>query len=33
MQWFSSHNIKFESNNHNVWAKNNYFDASKKQYY
>ncbi len=30
MQWFSSHNIKFESNNHNVWAKNNYFDASKK---
>jgi len=30
MQWFSSHNIKFESDKHNVWAKNNYFDASKK---
>ena len=30
MQWFSSHNIKFESNKNNVWAKNKYFDASKK---
>lgn len=30
MQWFSTHNIKFESNNHNVWAKNKYFDPSKK---
>ncbi len=30
MQWFSSHNIKFESNNHNVWAKNKYFNPSKK---
>jgi len=30
MQWFSSHNIKFESNKHNVWAKNKYFDTSKK---
>lgn len=30
MQWFSSHGIKFESDNHNIWAKNKYFDASKK---
>jgi acetylornithine deacetylase len=30
MQWFSTHNIKFESNNHNVWAKNKYFDPTKK---
>ena len=30
MQWFSSHDIKFESENHNVWAKNKHFDASKK---
>ncbi|MCF6348230.1 MAG: M20 family metallo-hydrolase [Flavobacteriaceae bacterium] len=29
MQWFSTHNIKFESQNHNVWAKNKFFDASK----
>ncbi|MGV8944845.1 MAG: M20 family metallo-hydrolase [Lutibacter sp.] len=29
-QWFTNHNIKFESENHNVWAKNRYFDASKK---
>jgi len=29
MQWFSTHNIKFESNAHNVWAKNKFFDASK----
>ncbi len=29
MQWFSTHDIKFESNNHNVWAKNKFFDASK----
>ncbi|MDO9039662.1 MAG: M20 family metallo-hydrolase [Lutibacter sp.] len=30
MQWFSNHNINFESDKHNVWAKNKYFDASKK---
>ena len=30
MQWFSSHEIKFESDKHNVWAKNKYFDNSKK---
>ena len=30
MQWFSGHDIKFESDNHNVWAKNKYFDTSKK---
>ncbi len=30
MQWFSDHNIKFESEVHNVWAKNKYFDPSKK---
>ncbi|WP_372766854.1 M20 family metallo-hydrolase [Lutibacter sp.] len=30
MQWFSNHDIKFESENHNVWAKNKYFDPSKK---
>jgi len=30
MQWFSSHDIKFESDKHNVWAKNKYFDVSKK---
>ena len=30
MQWFSSHDIKFESDKHNVWAKNKYFDSSKK---
>lgn len=30
MQWFSDHNIKFKSEVHNVWAKNKYFDASKK---
>ncbi len=29
MQWFSTHDIKFESQNHNIWAKNKYFDASK----
>jgi len=29
MHWFSTHDIKFESNNHNVWAKNKFFDASK----
>jgi len=29
MQWFSTHDVKFESNNHNVWAKNKHFDASK----
>lgn len=30
MQWFSDHNIKFESKVHNVWAKNKHFDSSKK---
>jgi len=30
MQYFSNHNIKFESDKHNVWAKNKYFDTSKK---
>lgn len=30
MQWFSDHDIKFESEVHNVWAKNKYFDTSKK---
>lgn len=30
MQWFSNHDIKFESDKHNVWAKNKYFDSSKK---
>jgi acetylornithine deacetylase len=30
MQWFSSHDIKFESDKHNVWAKNKSFDVSKK---
>jgi len=30
MQWFSTNNIKFESDKHNVWAKNKYFDNSKK---
>jgi acetylornithine deacetylase len=30
MQWFSNHDIKFESDKHNVWAKNKYFDATKK---
>jgi acetylornithine deacetylase len=29
MQWFSTHDIKFESNNHNVWAKNKFFNALK----
>ena len=30
MQWFSHHNIQFESDKHNVWAKNKYFNPSKK---
>ena len=30
MQWFSSHDIKFESDKHNVWAKNKHFNPSKK---
>ena len=30
MQWFSDHNIKFESDRHNIWAKNKYFDPAKK---
>ena len=29
MQWFSTHDIKFESSNHNVYAKNQFFDSSK----
>ena len=29
MDWFSVHNIKFERSNHNIWAKNKHFDASK----
>ncbi len=29
MQWFSTHDIKFDSRNHNVWAKNKFFDDSK----
>jgi len=29
MQWFSTHDIKFESQNHNIWAKNKHFDDSK----
>lgn len=29
MQWLSSHDIKFESNKHNIWAKNKHFDSSK----
>lgn len=29
-QWFANHDIEFESDNHNIWAKNRYFDASKK---
>ena len=28
-QWLSSHDIKFESSQHNIWAKNKYFDTSK----
>jgi acetylornithine deacetylase len=30
MQWFSHHNIQFESDKHNVWAKNKFFNPSKK---
>ena len=30
MQWFSNHDIRFESDKHNVWAKNKYFAAAKK---
>jgi len=30
MQWFSHHNIRFESDKHNVWTKNKHFDPSKK---
>jgi acetylornithine deacetylase len=33
MQWFSHHNIQFESDKHNVWAKNKFFNPSKKQFY
>ena len=29
MQWFSHHNIQFESDKHNVWAKNKHFNSSK----
>jgi acetylornithine deacetylase len=28
--WFSNHNIVFERTQNNVWAKNKYFDATKK---
>ena len=28
--WFSRYEIKYESDRNNVWAKNKYFDASKK---
>mgnify|MGYP003664718248 CR=1 FL=1 len=27
--WFTSHNIPFKRNNHNIWATNKYFDESK----
>jgi acetylornithine deacetylase len=30
MQWFSHHNIQFESDKHNVWAKNKHFNLLKK---
>ncbi len=30
MHWFSDHDIKFVSDKHNVWAKNRYFDGTKK---
>jgi len=30
MQYFSHHSIPFESDKHNIWAKNKYFDDSKK---
>jgi len=30
MQYFSHHGILFESENHNVWAKNKHFNSSKK---
>ncbi|SDX75860.1 acetylornithine deacetylase [Lutibacter oricola] len=30
MQFLSHHDISFESDKHNVWAKNKHFDASKK---
>ena len=29
MQWLSSHDVKFESSQHNIWAKNKFFDSSK----
>jgi acetylornithine deacetylase len=29
MQWLSNHDIKFESSQHNIWAKNKYFDDTK----
>ena len=29
MQWFSTYDIKFDSSNHNIWAKNKFFDDSK----
>lgn len=29
-QWFSDHHIEYQYKNHNVWAKNNYFDPAKK---
>jgi acetylornithine deacetylase len=30
MQWFSHHNIQFESDKHNVWTKNKHFNLLKK---
>ena len=29
MDWFADHNIKFERSNHNIWAKNKFFDTTK----
>ncbi|PJA05925.1 MAG: acetylornithine deacetylase, partial [Flavobacteriales bacterium CG_4_10_14_0_2_um_filter_35_18] len=29
-KWFTKNQIEFESVNNNVWAKNKYFEASKK---
>ena len=29
MDWFADHNIKFERSNHNIWAKNKFFDTRK----
>lgn len=29
MDWFADHNIKFERSNHNIWAKNKFFNTTK----